>query len=310
MKIFAKKDAYKLFAALHSNVRLNIIEELSKKDMNIKQLADSSNVSSAIMTKHVRQLEDAGIIESYAKKGSAGTQKMCRLILNTLEIQFPLKKSKSLKHLVDIPVGHYSSIEVTPTCGLATIEHLIGQFDDPKYFFSSERMNASILWFSTGKISYTFINPLLTSQKSTSIDITMEISSEAPGINSEWPSDINFALNDTHLGYWTSPGDFGDKAGRYTPKWWKVDVNQYGLLKIITINNIGTFIDGQKISDKNIDDIDISKNNFVLNLWVDEASIHAGGLTIFGKGFGNYNQNIEVSINYENIIKSSNNLHI
>ena len=32
-----------------------------------------------------------------------------------------------------------------------------------------------------------------------------------------------------------------------------------------------------------------------------EDAEHVGGLTIFGKGFGNYNQDIEVSINYKPI---------
>ena len=48
----------------------------------------------------------------------------------------------------------------------------------------------------------------------------MELSSEAPGVNSNWPSDISFCLNDESIGIWTSPGDFGDVRGIFTPDWW------------------------------------------------------------------------------------------
>lgn len=43
-------------------------------------------------------------------------------------------------------------------------------------------------------------------------------------------------MNGISLGKWTSPGDFGVMRGRLTPAWWKSDVNQYGLLKVLRIN--------------------------------------------------------------------------
>lgn len=304
MKINANSDAFILFAALHSRVRLRIIELLTKKEMNIKQLADATEVSSAIMTKHVRQLEEAGIIRSFAVKGRAGTQKMCSLILNNIEINFPLDEGTIPHHNIVIPIGHYSKILAVPTCGIATTKKIIGQFDDPKYFFSDERVDAAILWFSIGRIGYTFMNPLLVSEQPTSIEISMEICSEAPGYNSKWPSDINFALNGTDLGFWTSPGDFGDRRGIYTPKWWNKGVNQYGLLKIIRIDDKGTFIDGQQMSQQKIEDIDLNGGSYNLDIWVEENAINSGGFTLFGKGFGNYSQNIEVTINYDRINKT------
>ena len=33
------------------------------------------------------------------------------------------------------------------------------------------------------------------------------------------------------IGTWTSPGDYGDKRGVYTPQWWKLKGSQYGKLK-------------------------------------------------------------------------------
>jgi len=48
----------------------------------------------------------------------------------------------------------------------------------------------------------------------------MEISSEAPSYNNNYPSDIVFSLKKIELGTWTSPGDFGDKRGNFNPQWW------------------------------------------------------------------------------------------
>ena len=45
----------------------------------------------------------------------------------------------------------------------------------------------------------------------------MELSSEVPGTNLDWPSDITLWVNDIIVGTWTSPGDYGDKRGVYTP---------------------------------------------------------------------------------------------
>ena len=62
----------------------------------------------------------------------------------------------------------------------------------------------------------------------------------------------SFYLNDLRLGSWTSPGDFGDIKGLFTPGWWPGNWNQYGQLKLLVVNKKGTFIDGLKISDMRI----------------------------------------------------------
>lgn len=156
-----------------------------------------------------------------------------------------------------ITMGHYTDFQVTPTCGLATTEKIIGYFDDPRYFWDVDRVNANILWFTKGYIEYKLPNYLLESQEPKELEISLEICSEAPGYNEDWPSDITFFINGVNVGYWISPGDFEKEKGKYTPDWWNRNVNQYGMLKIIKINSGGTFIDGEKMSDVTIDGINI-----------------------------------------------------
>ena len=74
------------------------------------------------------------------------------------------------------------------------------------------------------------------------------------------------------------------------------------MLKMLVINHKGTFNDGLKISDVTIDSLSLtSKSSIKLRLEVPENAEHVGGLTIFGKGFGNYNQDINVKIAYSPI---------
>ena len=76
------------------------------------------------------------------------------------------------------------------------------------------------------------------------VEFSLELSSEVPGTSADWPSDITAAINGVEIATWTSPGDYGDKRGVYTPGWWKLRGSQYGKLKTWRVNGDGTFVDG------------------------------------------------------------------
>ena len=127
----------------------------------------------------------------------------------------------------------------------------------------------------------------------------MEISSEAPGVEEHWPSDIYFHMNGVLLGSWTSPGDFGRIQGIYNPPWWFRNWNQHGLFKLLTVNDQGTFMDGGRIGDATISDIRIRPGRAIaFRIEVPETARHVGGATLFGKGFGNYPQDIRMRMHY------------
>lgn len=74
------------------------------------------------------------------------------------------------------------------------------------------------------------------------------------------------------------------------------------MLKLLVINKSGTFIDGLQISDVTINDLNLTDKSIIrLKLAVNDDSNYVGGLTIYGKNFGNYNQDINVRINYSPI---------
>jgi predicted transcriptional regulator len=72
------------------------------------------------------------------------------------------------------------------------------------------------------------------------------------------------------------------------------------LLKLLCINKFGTFIDGLKISDTTLEQLQLNyKSDIALKLSIPDTAKHVGGLTIFGKNFGNYAQGINVRVVYE-----------
>ncbi len=286
-----------LYEALASEVRWKIMSFVADNEMNVKEIAAKLELSPSIVTMHIRKLEEAGLIGSRRVRQNGGTHKMCYLKQKKVEIELPVASQTARIREQAISVGHYTSFEVHPTCGLGTREMEIGVWDDPRYFLDPERVNAAILWFGRGYVEYKTPNYLLPDQTPESIEISMEIASEAPGLSDHWPSDISFTFNGVSLGIWTSPADFGRAArGKYTPEWWHRNVNQYGLLKTIRIDNSGTFIDEEWMSDVTIADIKLREQFWTLRFAVDENSVNVGGLTLYGAGFGNHDQDILIRV--------------
>lgn len=291
-----------IFKALGSEVRINIIKLLlENREMNMNEMASSLGITNGALTNHIKKLEDSGILKIIPEYTGHGNQKVCRVDVDKILFELALEEKQEEEEIytTEVPIGHYSNYEVFPTCGIATKEALIGEVDDSRYFASPQRVDAQILWFSKGYVEYIIPNLLPASQKIDQITLSLEISSEAPGINNDWPSDITFSLNDKEIGTWTSPGDYGDVHGIFTPDWWYPNWNQYGLLKMLVINKSGTFIDGLKISDITMDHFQFNyKSSIRFKIQVRDDAKNVGGVTLFGKDFGNYNQNIEVRIHY------------
>ena len=287
--------------ALSSPVRMNILHIISKgKQVNLNELAGQLNITNGAITQHIKILSDAGIIGIVSKPGIRGSQKICYLKEHKFLVDLsPEVVPEGNSYQVEIPVGGYTNYDIYPTCGIASETSIIGEIDDPRYFDAPQRSDAGILWFGHGFVEYRIPNYLKSYSSISELQLTFEISSEAPGICEVWPSDIYFSLNETPLGYWTSPGDYGVVKGIYTPGWWP-EWNQYGLLKLLSINDKGTFVDGLKISNVCIDQLNInSKSDIIFRVSVPKEARYVGGVTLFGKGCGNYSQNINARIIFE-----------
>jgi len=293
MHIQVTEENLPFFEALASPVRIKIIHLLSQRDANVKELAEAVGVSSAIMTSHINKLEAVGIIKSQ-RCGHKG--KICSMLNSNFTLQFPYySKDSQYSYEAEIPVGHYTAAEVCATCGIADEEKVIYAYDDPRSLFDSKRFGAQLLWFARGYVEYTVSNYVTAPQTIVSIEIKAELSSEYPHYRDDWPSDIELYLNGVHVCTWTSPGDFGDKHGKLTPSWWTS--NQYGLLKTFLINDRGIYLDGELVSDKTLKEFHLNQEVLRIRFAVSETGL-TGGLTIYGKKFGNYAQDIKVCVGY------------
>jgi predicted transcriptional regulator len=64
MQLEINNEALPVYEALASKVRIHIIQLLSKNKMSIKELASALGLSSAIVTMHIKKLEEANIIKT------------------------------------------------------------------------------------------------------------------------------------------------------------------------------------------------------------------------------------------------------
>ncbi|RUS45408.1 transcriptional regulator [Cohnella sp. AR92] len=294
------KSGIHIYKALSSEIRIQILELLANnQSLNLNDIATRLNLSNSVITMHIKKLEESGLIDINTAVGKHGIQKICYLNEEKLVIDLRSKEIAN-RYEVEIKVGHYSDYSASPTCGLATKDSIIGDFDDPRFFADPLRIDSEIIWLSEGFLEYKIPNYLKANQSFEEIQFSMELSSEAPGYNNSYPSDIFFYINGTEIGSWTSPGDFGDIRGTFNPDWWPPHLNQYGTLKLIRVTREGSFIDGCRISNVTLDDIRLNyQSEIAFRIEVGERSVNKRGLTIFGRHFGNYSQDLLVRVLYQ-----------
>ena len=81
-----------------------------------------------------------------------------------------------------MPLGLYTSCEVSAPCGLCSTQGVIGLLDVPDTFLDPGRMGAGLIWFTRGYVEYQFPNnSKLMNGELASIEFAMELSSEVPG---------------------------------------------------------------------------------------------------------------------------------
>ena len=264
--------------------------------MNINDIAARLELPQSTVSSHVSLLEKAQFIRTELIKARKGNQKICHSTFDEVLLAFKDAKSRSEDTGIEVsmPIGLYTSVEVTAPCGMCTADGIVGLLDVPDSFLDPGRMKAGLLWFTRGYVEYQFPNNAkLANTDIDAIEFTMELSSEVPGTSADWPSDITLTVNGIDVGTWTSPGDFGDKRGVYTPDWWKLKGSQYGKLKNWRIGQNGTYVDGVRISDISIHSLDVARHHSIrLRIGVHDDAKHPGGINIFGRGFGNYDQDI------------------
>ena len=291
------EDNIEILKGLASPIRVKILKLLHVKGpLNVNEISQLLKLPQSTVATNIQVLEEASLITTETVKAKKGHQKICSARFDEIIVRFEGVEERRDSNTVEVamPLGLYTSCEVSAPCGLCSTEGVVGLLDVPDFFLDPNRVAAALVWFGRGYVEYKFPNNAkLINAQVESIEFSMELSSEVPGTNMNWPSDITLWVNGTPVGTWTSPGDFGDKRGVYTPAWWKLEGSQYGKLKTWKVSAAGTFIDGVRISDTTIGELDIPSHHSIrMRIGIDSHAEHPGGVNIFGKGFGNYDQDI------------------
>lgn len=291
------EEGIEVLKGLASPARIRILKLLHVKGaLNVNDIAGALELPQSTVSSNVQILEEAGLIRAETQKARKGNQKICHSTFDEVLVMFKEDVAPLRANTIEVamPLGLYTRCEVSAPCGLCSRDGIIGLLDVPDTFLDPDRMKAGLIWFTRGFVEYQFPNNAkLSKSELETMEFSLELSSEVPGTSADWPSDITVAVNGKDVGTWTSPGDFGDKRGVYTPDWWKLKGSQYGKLKSWRVGGDGTYVDGVKISPVSLKDLDVETHHSIrLRIGVKDEAKHPGGINIFGRGFGNYDQDI------------------
>ncbi len=228
----------RILRALAAEQRVRLLSLLSKRAMNINEIAAQLGVSQPTASVHIRVLEEAGLVECEYVSNRRGSEKRCWVRYDELVFQLdspPQQSSEDYEELA-MPVGLFTGANVQPTCGIASSQRVIGFLDNPQSFLLPARADAQVLWFARGWVEFTFPCDLPSTAEVTGLEFAAEVCSEAPNYENDWPSDITVWMNGAEVGTWTSPGDFGGRRGRLNPDWWSDSLTQYGSLKSFSVD--------------------------------------------------------------------------
>lgn len=298
------KYIYSMARALASYERLEIMRLLIKKPMNIYSIAKALNLPKSTVSDHIAVLEDAQILFVSTEQGVKRHVKMCNNQLNELIFKFHDENAnrQATPIVSEIPVGLFTEADISAPCGMYVVNThkqsdngKISQ-DAPLKFFDPRRRNAELIWFSRGFVSYRVPNELYL-KKISKLELSFECCSEITYHKNDWPSDISVKINDLPVLTLLSPGDFGGRRGKYSPEAWGINSTQYGLLYRITIDKSGTYLNDVPVNKQTLDDFSLEQDASIkISFGVEEDAVHRGGINLFGKKFGDYNQSILLTL--------------
>ena len=170
----------------------------------------------------------------------------------------------------------------------------MGVLDVPDLFLDPCRVQAALIWFGRGYVEYKFPNN------------AKVLKSGSRRSNSRWncprrfPAPMPTGRPTSRSGSTTSRSEPGPRRGitaiaaaSSRRDWWKLEGSQYGALTRWHVSSKGTFVGAKKLSAVTLADLRLAEHHSIrLRVGIDENAEHPGGVNIFGRGFGNHDQDI------------------
>ncbi|MBO4573622.1 MAG: ArsR family transcriptional regulator [Clostridia bacterium] len=289
--------------ALGDTDRLKILRQLQEAPYlkTIAELKKLTGLPKTTLIRHLQKLEEANIVSVLYRSSAHGMARVFQRDMRKADISLYFKPKERKKDLVSntqtLRVGHYADFH-GEAFGYATSNntHHFATED----CFNIGRYDAELVYATSGRITYYFGNKAAKYNKIKQLDLSFEICSEAPYYDNDYMSDITVWLNGVETANFTCDGDYGDRRGKLNPDWWPDHDTQYGKLVTITVNDEGVFINGSKSTAKvTLKDLKLNEDNkIIFTLGNKDTATHLGGFNLFGRKFGDFEQDITLTMQY------------
>ena len=290
-----------LCAALSSEIRIRIIQQLQNGPLSVPELAKRNFLSISATVHHVEVLHKCGLVNVQYSQMTHGEVRMCYRLLKNLNINLTYPEAQPHDNVMtySMGVGQFVSYENCSVICFNTSDKRYNVSWGDAYI--RERFDAQMLWVTNGTVTYAFPSYFATQRNCKEISITLEICSEAPYFNHDWKSDITFWINEIEVTTFTCLGDYGNRKGFLNPSWWGSGNTQYGEYKTLTVNGEGVYLDGLLVNDRvRLNDLRLADSPAMLfRLGNKPTAENVGGFNLFGKEFGDYPQDIVLTAKVE-----------
>jgi predicted transcriptional regulator len=286
--------------AINNNARFEILRLLFANPMNVSDLARALGISQPTVTTYVKQLEDAGLIFTHLTKSQNGYIKMCHTPYAGISItwQEVLDQIQETSYELDMPVGHYSAIDCSEPCLLATQAGIIASSDDYSLFFHPIRMEAELLQIGQGRVSYLFPYNVPEAHRLISLELSAELS--LASVASNTAADFVLLVNRHEYGPFRLTVGRPYETERNRLGWYPAELPPSGELFVWRIDEHHIRLNEKHLGPVSLADLHLQPMQPIeVSFIVSSVGELPSGMILFGKSFGRYNQDIRLTISYE-----------
>lgn len=293
-----------LCEALGSEVRLKILRRLQQRPYipSVSQLSKDLKMPTTTLLFHLEKMQKAGLINIFYKSSAYGAQRFVSRELRGANLSFFYAEENAVQQLFSetqsVGVGTFSEF-TGAGFNFCTEDRQFAALGEDCYL--PERFAAQLIYTPNGQITYRFSNRAAKLHRAKELIFTLELCSEAPYFDNDYLSDITFWINGVEVVTYTCPGDFGDHRGMLNPDWWRSADTQYGVLLSLAVDDNGVKLNGVAAnSSVTLGKLNLRKGNKIeVKFGNKPTARNVGGFNVFGKKFGDYPQDITLTVTYE-----------
>ena len=131
------EEGIEVLKAFASPARVLVLKLLhTHGPMNVNEIAGKLGLPQSSVSSNVQVLEEAGLIRTETQRARKGNQKICHTLFDEVLVMFKKDASASNGNTIEVamPLGLYTTCELSAPCGLCSREGIIGLLDVPDTF--------------------------------------------------------------------------------------------------------------------------------------------------------------------------------